>query len=121
MSKKNLDIFKISIYQGFLRNYKYNLRSLEKYLTIYRKFDGYYSKTEIKYIFTIIISQLDELLKGNISKEFIPIKINNEIHKFLIPIKSFISTENYDQIIKNYTKIFSLINIEKELNNQNYE
>lgn len=116
MSKKNLDIFKISIYQGLLRNYKYNLRNLEKYLSIYEKFTGYYTKEEFKYIFTIIISQLDELLRGNIAKEFIPIKINNEIHKFLLPIKSFLSNENYNQIIKNYTKIFSMINIEKQLN-----
>ena len=117
MSKKNLDIFKVSIYQGLLRNYKYNLRNLDKYLSIYQKMEGYYSKEEIKYIFNTIISQLDDLIHSQLFKEFVPIKIQNEIHKYLVPIKSFISTDNYNQIIKNYTKIFLMINIEKQLDN----
>lgn len=116
MSKKNLDIFKISIYQSFLRNYKYNLRNLEKYLSIYENMDKYYSKEEFKYIFSMIVSQLDDLTNSKAYKEFVPIKIQNEIHKYKVPIKTMIANDSYSQIIKNYNKIFSMINIEKQLN-----
>lgn len=114
MSKHAINIFNISIYKTLINQFSLNLNALIKYNTIYEKMDGYYTKEEMHYIVEVYVNQLFDIINSNLFSLFVPQKVRKEINKYITPIKSQLSSNNYYQIIKNFTTIKNMIFVDIE-------
>lgn len=118
MSKNNLNIFNISIYNQLLHDYSLSLNGLIKYNKIYEKMPGYYTKTEIHYIVEVYVNQLIDIINSKTFVLFVPEKVKKEIIKYIPGIQYNFSQKNYSRVISIFEKIKEMFFVKIEYNLQ---